>query len=64
MPKERKRSRKEPEREPEPEPEDTDSEEEEPPPKRRAHGSWREDLRVYLTQKMDTYLAKKKINQS
>ena len=64
MPKERKRSRKEPEHEPEPEPEDTDSEEEEPPRKRRARGSWREDLRVYLTEKMSTYLTKNKFTNA
>ena len=61
---ERKRSRKEPEHEPEPEPEDTNSEEEEPPPKRRALGSWREDLRVYIAQKMEAYLAKNKFTKA
>ena len=58
MPKERKKSHKEPE----PEPEDTESEEEQAP-KRRPRGSWREDLRLYMTQKMATYLAKKQIHR-
>ena len=57
MPKERKRSRKEPEHE------DTESEEEEAP-KRWARGSWREDLRLYMTQKMAAYLAKNKFTKA
>ena len=49
-------------KEPEVEPEDTESEEEEEEaPKRRPRGSWREDLRLYMTQRMASYLAKNKL---